>query len=96
MLAANITDYRTLARKRLPRFMFEYIDGGAFTEATLRRNVSDFEDLALRQKILGGVGDTNIATTLLGQNLAMPVILAPIGLAGLNARRGEVQACKAA
>lgn len=96
MLAANITDYRTLARKRLPRFMFEYIDGGAFTEATLRRNVSDFEDLALRQKILGGVGDTNIATTLLGQNLAMPVILAPIGLAGLNARRGEIQACKAA
>lgn len=96
MLAANITDYRTLARKRLPRFLFEYIDGGAFAEATLRRNVSDFEDLAFKQKILGGVGETNIATTLLGQNLTMPVILAPIGLAGLNARRGEVQACKAA
>lgn len=96
MLAANITDYRTLARKRLPRFLFEYIDGGAFAESTLRRNVSDLEDLAFKQKILGGVGDTNIATTLLGQNLAMPVILAPIGLAGLNARRGEIQACKAA
>lgn len=96
MLAANIADYRILARRRLPRFLFEYIDGGAFTEYTLHRNVSDFEDLPLKQKILGGVGDTNIATTLLRQNLSMPVILAPIGLAGLNARRGEIPACQAA
>ncbi len=96
MLAANIADYRILAQRRLPRFMFEYIDGGAFAESTLRHNVSDFEDLPLKQKILGGVGDTHIATTVLGQNLAMPVILAPIGLAGLNARRGEIQACRAA
>ncbi len=96
MLAANIADYRALARRRLPHFLFEYVDGGAFAEATLRQNVSDFESLPLKQKILGGVGDTNIATTVLGQNLAMPVILAPIGLAGLNARRGEIQACRAA
>ena len=96
MFAANIMDYRTLAKRRLPRFLFEYIDGGAFTEATLRHNVSDFEDLPLKQRILGGVGDTDIATTLFGQKLAMPLALAPVGLAGLNARRGEVQAARAA
>lgn len=96
MLAANINDYRTLAKRRLPRFMFEYIDGGAFAEATLRRNVSDFEELPLKQRILDGVGETDIKTTLFGQNYAMPVTLAPIGLAGLNARRGEIQAVRAA
>jgi L-lactate dehydrogenase (cytochrome) len=96
MFAANIADYRTLAKRRLPRFMFEYIDGGAFAEATLRRNVSDFEDLPLKQRVLGGVGDTDLTCSLFGQTMSMPLALAPIGLAGLNARRGEIQAARAA
>ncbi|MHB1204322.1 MAG: L-lactate dehydrogenase [Rhodospirillaceae bacterium] len=96
MFAANVMDYRALAKRRLPRFMFEYIDGGAFAEATLRRNVSDFEDLPLKQRILGGVGDTDTTATLFGRTCAMPLALAPIGLAGLNARRGEIQAARAA
>lgn len=96
MFAANVLDYRLSARARLPRFLFEYIDGGSFAEATLRRNASDLEALPLKQQILGGVGETNIETTLFGERLAMPVALGPIGLAGMNARRGEVQAARAA
>lgn len=96
MLVANIEDYRRAAQARLPRFLFDYIDGGAFTEATLARNVSDFADLPIKQQILGGVGDVDPSARLFGQDLAMPVALGPVGLAGLYGRRGEVQAARAA
>ena len=96
MITASIPDFREAARRRLPRFLFEYIDGGSYAEATLRRNVSDLADLALRQRVLRDVSQLDLSTELLGQKLALPVALAPIGLAGLNARRGECQAVRAA
>jgi len=96
MRAASISDYRELARRRLPRFLFEYIDGGAYDEATLRNNVADLQRAALRQRVLRDVSDIDLSTTLFGQKLALPVGLGPIGLAGMNARRGEVQAARAA
>ncbi len=96
MNAASISDYRELARRRLPRFLFEYIDGGSYAETTLGRNVSDLRDVALRQRVLRDVSDIDLSTTLFGQEVSLPVALAPVGLAGMNARRGEVQAARAA
>jgi L-lactate dehydrogenase (cytochrome) len=96
MKPANIADYRTLARRRLPHFLFEYMDGGSYDEVTLRRNISDLEQIALRQRVLRDVATIDTTTTLFGQSCAMPVALAPVGLAGMNARRGECQAVRAA
>ena len=97
MRAASVSDYRELARRRLPHIFFEYIDGGSYAEATLRRNVADMEALALRQRVmLRDMSDLNMEVTTLGQTLAMPVMLAPVGMAGMYARRGEVQAARAA
>jgi L-lactate dehydrogenase (cytochrome) len=94
--AASIIDYREMARRRLPRFLFDYIDGGSYDERTLRANVTDLSDIALRQRVLRDVSAIDLSTELFGQRMAMPVALAPIGLAGINARRGETQAARAA
>jgi len=94
--AASALDYRELARRRLPRFLFEYIDGGSYAEVTLRRNVEDLEEIALRQRVLQDVSGLDLSAELFGQKLALPIALGPIGLAGMNARRGEVQALRAA
>ena len=96
MIAASIEDYRELARRRLPRFLFDYIDGGANAEQTLRRNVSDLADIALRQRVLRDVSKIDLSATLFGAQQSLPVMLGPIGLGGINARRGEVQAARAA
>jgi L-lactate dehydrogenase (cytochrome) len=96
MKAASSLDYREIARRRLPHFLFEYIDGGSYDEVTLRRNVADLQDVALRQRVLRDVSTIDLETSIFGQRYAMPVALAPIGLAGMNARRGEVQAARAA
>ena len=96
MIAASAIDYRELARRRLPRFLFEYIDGGSYAEVTLRRNVSELENVELRQRVLSGVDQVDLSTTLFGESMALPVALAPIGLGGLTARRGECQAVRAA
>lgn len=94
--AASTLDYRALARARLPHFLFEYIDGGSYAEVTLQRNVTDLAEVALRQRVMTDVSAIDLSTELFGQRLAMPVALAPVGLAGMNARRGEVQAARAA
>jgi L-lactate dehydrogenase (cytochrome) len=94
--AASSLDYRELARRRLPHFLFEYFDGGSYAEVTLRRNIDDLADIALRQRVLTDVSALDLTTSLFGQQLAMPIALAPIGLAGIGARRGEVQAARAA
>lgn len=94
--AASTTDYRELARRRLPRFLFEYIDGGSYAQVTLKRNVEDLENVVLRQRVLRDVSQIDLSATLLGQELAMPVALGPVGLSGMYARRGEVQAARAA
>jgi len=96
MIAASISDYRELARRRLPHFLFEYIDGGANEEQTLRRNISDLANIALRQRVLRDVSEVDLSTTLFGRRQSLPVMLAPIGLGGMNGRRGEVQAARAA
>ncbi len=93
---ASVRDHRELARKRLPRQLFDYIDGGAYEESTMRANEGDLGALQLRQRVLRDVSDLNLRTTVLGQDLSMPVILAPVGLAGMFAQRAEVQAAKAA
>ena len=96
MRPASVSDYRELARRRLPRFLFDYIDGGSYAEVALKRNVEDLERIALRQRVLRDVSKLKLDTILFGQPLAMPVILSPIGMAGMYARRGEVQAARAA
>lgn len=96
MKAASTLDYRELARRRLPKFLFEYIDGGSYAELTLRRNVQDLESIALRQRVLRDVGKLDLTCELFDQKLALPVALGPVGIAGMNARRGEVQAARAA
>ncbi|WP_294195729.1 FMN-dependent L-lactate dehydrogenase LldD [uncultured Sphingomonas sp.] len=96
MIISAPTDYREAARRRLPPFLFHYIDGGAYAEHTLRHNVSDLSELALRQRVLRDVADIDLGTTLFGRSVGMPVILAPVGLTGMYARRGEVQAARAA
>jgi L-lactate dehydrogenase (cytochrome) len=96
MKAASVLDYRELARRRLPRFLFEYLDGGSYAEVTLKRNVEDLQRIALRQRVMRDVSAIDLKTELFGQRLSMPVALAPVGLAGMNARRGEVQAARAA
>jgi L-lactate dehydrogenase (cytochrome) len=96
MKAAAPTDYRAIARRRLPHFLFEYLDGGSYGEVTLARNSSDLDAVALRQRVMRDISGVDLSTTLFGQQLSMPVALAPVGLAGLYARRGEVQAVQAA
>jgi len=93
---ATALDYRELARKRLPRQLFDFVDGGAYAESTMRANVADLERLQLRQVVMRDVSTRDPAVEVLGQRLAMPVILAPVGLIGMLARRGEVQAALAA
>ena len=89
-------DYRRLAARRLPRFLFDYIDGGAGEEQTLAANRSDFHAFHLRQRVLRDVSRVDTSTTLCGQQASMPLALAPVGLAGMMARRGEVLGARAA
>jgi len=96
MKPASIGDYREAARRRLPHFLFEYFDGGSYAERTLRANIEDLQNIALRQRVLNNVSEIDLSTSLFGQPLSMPVALGPIGLAGIAARRGEVQAARAA
>lgn len=93
---ATVLDYRELARRRLPRQLFDYIDGGAYEEATMRANVADLGQVLLRQVVMRDVSVREQAVEVLGQRLAMPVILGPVGLGGMFARRAEVHAARAA
>jgi len=94
--AASVSDYRELARQRLPHMLFEYIDGGSYAETTLRRNVRDLEQLLLRQRVMRNMSALDMRIETLGQKLQMPIALAPVGIAGMFARRGEIQAAHAA
>ena len=96
LLPASYADFRRAAEKRLPRFLFDYIDGGSGAEATLRRNTADWESLQLTQKVLRDASKMDCSVDLFGEKLALPLVLAPIGMGGMTARRGEVQAKRAA
>lgn len=96
LLPASVDDFRRVAERRLPRFLFDYIDGGAGAEVTLRRNTADWEAVQLNQKVLVDASRMDTSVELFGQKLAMPLVLAPVGMGGMTARRGEVQAKRAA
>jgi len=96
MIISAPTDYRHAAKKKLPPFLFHYIDGGSYSERTLARNVEDLADIALKQRVLNNMSELSLGTELFGEKLALPIVLAPVGLTGMYARRGEVQAAKAA
>lgn len=92
----SLGDWRELARRRLPRQFFDYIDGGAGEELTMRANAAALAELSLRQRVLRDVSARTTATRVFGEELAIPAILAPVGLAGAYRRRGEAQAARAA
>ena len=94
--AINIDDLRNLARKRLPKTIFEFIDGGSQDEITLRANRADFERYAYRTRTLTDITTRDISTSILGKKSSAPLVLAPTGLAGLLSRRGELSASRAA
>ncbi|BDR07614.1 L-lactate dehydrogenase [Comamonas testosteroni] len=96
MIISSTTDYRAAAQKRLPPFLFHYLDGGAYAEKTLARNVDDLADVALRQRVLKDMSQLDTGIELFGEKFSIPVALAPVGLTGMFARRGEVQAAMAA
>jgi L-lactate dehydrogenase (cytochrome) len=96
MIISSPSDYREAARRKLPPFLFHYIDGGAYAEHTLRRNVEDWSDVALRQRVLQDMSSLSLETQLFDETLRLPIVLAPVGLTGMYARRGEVQAARAA
>ena len=96
MIISSANDYREAARRRLPPFLFHYIDGGAYAEYTLKRNVEDLSSIALRQRVLKDMTQLDLSTEIFGDQLSLPVALSPVGLTGMYARRGEVQAAMAA
>src|SRR5271156_4857349 len=96
MIVSAPTDYREAAKWRLPRFLFDYIDGGAVTERTMKQNVEELASINLRQRVLRGVGTPTLETEIMGQKWGLPIGLGPVGATGTYARRGEVQAARAA
>ena len=96
MIISSANDYREAARRRLPPFLFHYIDGGAYAEQTLSRNVQDLSQVALHQRVLNDMSQLDLSTEIFGEKLSLPLALSPVGLTGMYARRGEVQAARAA
>ena len=91
-----IDDLRTIARRRVPKAFFDYADSGSYGEYTLRANRSDLEAIKLRQRVLVDVSERNLATTVMGKKIAAPLILAPIGLCGMQHGDGESLSARAA
>lgn len=93
---ASILDYRELARRKLPRQLFDYIDGGAYDEYTMTENIDALRRIRLRQRVLRDVSEIDLSVELFGERYRLPLALGPVGLIGMFARRGEVQAARAA
>lgn len=96
VIPVSVADYRRRAKRRLPGFLFHYVDGGANDEDTMASNVSDFRRYRLKQRVMRNVDNVDTRTTLAGHKTSMPLALAPVGMAGMFARRGETQAARAA
>jgi len=96
VLISSATDFRAAAQRVLPPFLFQYIDGGAGAEETMRANVDDLQAVKLRQRVLRGSEALDLGVEWFGQRYDLPIALAPVGLTGMYARRGEVQAVRAA
>ena len=96
MTVACIEDLRRIARRRLPRAIFDFVDGGAQDELTLQANRTDFQRVALAPRVLTDVSQRDTSITLLGQEIALPLVIAPTGLAGLLWRKGELALARTA
>jgi L-lactate dehydrogenase (cytochrome) len=92
----NIEDLRQLHKRKVPKAFFDYCDRGSYSEDTLRANSADLEAIKFRQRILVDVSKRNLSTTILGEPAAMPLVLAPVGLLGMQHSDGEIVACQAA
>lgn len=95
-VVTNVQDLRALARRRIPRAIFDYADRGSYDEVTLRANREGLAAIGLRQRVMVDVSTRSTATTLAGQPAAMPLAIAPTGLTGLFHRNGEIQGARAA
>ncbi|WP_295539726.1 alpha-hydroxy acid oxidase [uncultured Pseudacidovorax sp.] len=91
-----VEDLRRVARARVPRMFYDYVDSGSWSESTYRANERDFQQLLLRQRVARDISQRTVATTMLGQPVAMPVALAPTGLTGMQHADGEILAARAA
>src|ERR1700756_3368255 len=91
-----IEDLRRTARRKVPRAFFDYAEAGSYSEATLRANREDLERIKLRQRVLVDVSQRDLATTIMGEKVSLPLMLAPIGLCGMQHGDGEILACRAA
>ena len=91
-----IEDLRLLAKKRVPRMFYDYADSGSWTESTYRSNQQDFEQLKLRQRVAVNIDNRSLRTQMIGQDVAMPVALAPVGMTGMQHADGEILAARAA
>ncbi len=96
IMILSIEDYRKLAKRRVPRAIFDYADGGAYREQTLRRNESDLDAIQFRQRVMVDVSSISLATTLAGSPATMPLAIGPTGLAGLFRGNGEILGARAA
>jgi L-lactate dehydrogenase (cytochrome) len=95
-VVTTISDLREIAKRRIPRAIFDYADRGSYSEATLRANRADLDAVGLRQRVLIDVSERKVATSFVGQPAAMPVAIAPTGLTGLFHRDGEIHGARAA
>lgn len=94
--ALTIEDLKQLARRRVPKQFFDYADSGAWTEGTYRANEEDFKKITFRQRVAVDMSNRSLATTMMGQPVAMPVGIAPVGSTGMQQADGEIKAAKAA
>lgn len=91
-----IEDLRTVARRRVPRMFYDYADSGSYTESTYRANSEDFQKIKLRQRVAVNMENRTTRTTMVGQDVAMPVAIAPTGLTGMQHADGEILGARAA
>ena len=91
-----IEDLRVLYQQRVPRMFYDYAESGSWTESTFRANVSAFDKIKLRQKVLVNIAQRSLASHMAGQAVSMPVALAPTGLTGMQHADGEILAARAA
>lgn len=92
----NIQDLKDIYKRRVPKMFYDYCESGSYTEQTFRENVSDFDEIKLRQRVAIDISSRTTQTTLMGQEVAMPVALAPVGLTGMQHADGEIKAARAA
>ena len=92
----NISDLQRIARRRVPRMFYDYADSGAWTESTYRDNSDAFARIKLRQRVARKIDNRSVATTMVGQDVSMPVALAPVGMTGMQHPDGEIHAARAA